>query len=131
MSQENVDRFLELVEAFNRGDIPAILRGVDPEIRFEHRIAALQGKYAGLDGMRDFFADFVEHFESSQIDCADVRDLGDRVLGLGTLHATGKGSGAETELPFTVVASFSQGQITHFIDFGDKKQALQAAGLEE
>ena len=53
------------------------------------------------------------------------------MLALGTVHATGKGSGVETELPFTVVARFRDGLITHFTDFGDRDQALEAAGLSE
>ena len=102
MSQENVDRFV----AFNRGDIPGVLRFMDPEIHFEHRLAALQGSFVGLDGVRGWFADLVEHFGAWRIYCEDVRDLGDRVLALGTIRATGKESGVETELPFTVVARY-------------------------
>ena len=131
MSEENVDRFVKLIEAFNRSDIPGALRFMDPEIRFTHRLAGLQGDYTGLDGIRGFFADFAEHFESWQIHCPDVRDLGDRVLALGIVHATGKGSRAETELPFTVLARYRDGRITRFTDFGDKDQALEAAGLRE
>ena len=51
MSQENVDRFVKTVDAFNRGDIPGALQFYDPEIQFEHRLAALQGSYTGLDGV--------------------------------------------------------------------------------
>ena len=131
MSQKNVERFESQVEAFNHGDVPGVLRFMDPEIRLEHRLAALEGDYFGHDGVRAFLADLAEHFEASQIDCPDIRDLGDRVLGLGTVRATGKGSGAETELPFTVVARFRDGQITHFTDFGDRDMALEAAGLSE
>ena len=67
-----------------------------------------------------------------EIDCPDVRDLGDhRVLGLGTIRATGKGSGVETELTFATVATYRNGRLTHYIDFGDRDQALEAAGLSE
>jgi ketosteroid isomerase-like protein len=131
MSQENVDQFVASVEAFNRMDIPGLLRLLDPEIHFEHRVAALEGTYSGLDGVRGFFVDFAEHFEALHVDCPDIRDLGDRVLGLGTTRATGIGSGAETELTFAVVAEYRDGLMTHFIDFGDRVQALEAAGLRE
>ena len=81
--------------------------------------------------MERLFDDIAEHFDSLKVECPDVRDLGDRVLALGTSRLTGKGSGVETELPFTVVASFSGGRMTHFTDFGDRDQALEAAGLSE
>ena len=131
MSQENVDRFVRVIEAFNRMDIPDVLRFMDPEVQFEHRLAELEGSYAGLEAVNGFFADVVEHFDALKVDCPDVRDLGDRVLALGTTRLTGKGSGVETELPFAVVARFRDGRMTHFTDYGDKVQALEAVGLEE
>jgi ketosteroid isomerase-like protein len=131
MSEENVELFRAGIEAMNRRDIEGVLQGMDPEIRFEHRIGALQGSFVGLDGVRGWFADLAEHFDSWRIDCEDIRDLGDRVLALGTVHATGKESGAETELPFTVVARFKNGSVTDFTDYADRGSALEAAGLRE
>jgi ketosteroid isomerase-like protein len=131
MSQENVDRFVNAIEAFNRGDVPGVLRFMDSEVRFEHRLAALQGEFVGLDGVRGWFTDLAEHFDDLRINCPDVRDLGDRVLGLGTLRATGKESGAETEQTFAAVARYRDGRVTEFIDFGKEDQALEAAGLSE
>jgi ketosteroid isomerase-like protein len=131
MSQDNVDRFVKGIEAFNRNDVPGALRFMDPEIHFVHRLAALQGDFVGLDGVRGWFADLGEYFENGKIHCPDVRDLGDRVLGLGTLHATGKGSGVETEETFAVVARYRDGLMTEYTDFGDIDQALEAAGLRE
>jgi ketosteroid isomerase-like protein len=131
MSQENVDRFLEGIEAFNRHDIPGQLRLMDPEIVWEHRLAELQGKFVGPEAVAGWHTDLNKHFQAVEIDCPDVRDLGDRVLGLGTVRATGKGSGVETELPYTAVASFRDGLCTHFVDYGDRDRALEAAGLSE
>ena len=41
----------------------------------------------------------------------------------------GKESGVETKMPFTVVAEVSNGLVTHFVDYGDREKALEAAGL--
>lgn len=131
MSQENIDRFVAGIETFNRGDRPGIFRHWDREVRFEHRLAGLQGNLAGLDAVRGWFEDASELFETWQIHCQDVRDLGDRVLALGTVRAIGKESGVETEMPFTVVATMKEGLVTQFIDYGDKDQALKAVGLTE
>jgi ketosteroid isomerase-like protein len=81
--------------------------------------------------VRGWFADLGKYFENGKIHCLDVRDLGDRLLGLGTLHATGKGSGVETEETFAVVARYRDGLMTEYTDFGDVDQALEAAGLSE
>jgi ketosteroid isomerase-like protein len=131
MSQENVDVIRAAIEAMNRRDIESVLSLMDPGVRFEHRLAALEGNFVGVDGVRGWLADLVENFDALQIHCPDIRDLGDRVLALGTIDATGRTSGVETELPITVVAQFEEERITHFTDFGDKAQALEAAGLRE
>jgi ketosteroid isomerase-like protein len=49
----------------------------------------------------------------------------------GTTQTIGKESGVETELPFTVVVAFRNGRMTHYVDYGDRDQALEAAGLRE
>jgi ketosteroid isomerase-like protein len=131
MSRENVDAMRAGIEAMNRRDIEAVLQGIDPEVRFEHRLAALQGSFVGIDGVRGWFADLVAHFDTWQIHCTDIRDLGNRVLALGTIQATGAESGVETELPLTIVARYEDGLLTHFTDFGDRAKALEAVGLRD
>jgi ketosteroid isomerase-like protein len=131
MSQENVDLVRGAVEAMNRGDIEGFLQLMDPEIRFEHRLAALEGSFAGIDAVRAWFADLVSIFDTWHIHCTDIRDLGDRMVVLGTIHTTGKESGVETELPLAVVAGLRDGLIIDYIDYGDRAEALEAAGLEK
>jgi ketosteroid isomerase-like protein len=131
MSQENVDRLVETIEAYNRHDVEGVLRLMDPEIEFDHRLAELQGEFVGAEAVRGWLADLDEYFESAHIDCSDIRDLGDRVLALGTVRAIGRESGVETELPYTVVASFRNGLVIRFIDYGDRDKALEAVGLSE
>jgi ketosteroid isomerase-like protein len=131
MSQENVEEMRAGIEAFNRRDIEGFLRFLDPEVRWEHRLAALQGNLVGVDAVRGWHDDLLENFSAWQVHCTDIRDLGDRVLALGTLRAVGKESGVETEAPWTVVATFRNGLVTHFIDYADRDKALEAAGLSE
>ena len=130
MSQENVHRFLEGIEAFNRGDVESWLETSHPDIVIEVGIAELEGGYSGHDGLRRFLADFAESFEMSELHCPDVRDLGDRVLGLGTLRTIGRGSRIENEAPVAFLASYRDGVCTHVKDYGeDRDAALEAAGL--
>jgi hypothetical protein len=139
MSQENLERFREATDAFNRWaatpdtDPLDFLRFVDPEVQFEPVQATLQGHhYVGLDGVRAWLADLAEHYERGHVDYTQIRDLGSHLLGIGTLRVTGRGSGIEIAVPMAVVASIRDGLITRFKDYGaDKDQALEAAGLRE
>ena len=131
MSEGNVERFLKATEAFNRGDKQAWLAAYDPDAVFEPQVAAMEGAYRGRDGIGAFMAAIADTFDGFQVHIADVRDLGDRVLALGTATGIGKGSGIEQQGPLAIVVSFRDGLITHFKDYGDKEQALHAAGLSE
>ena len=91
----------------------------------------LQGKLTGIDAVRDWFVDANRHFDRWTINLDDFRDLGDRVLALGTVQALGKESGVEVEMPYTVVVKVKDGLVTHFTDYGDREKALEAAGLSE
>ena len=131
MSQENVDRFRECIERWNAGDVEGLFRYFHPEIRFEHRLAELGGEVTGIEAYRDWVYESRQLFDSWTTDCDDIRDLGDRVLALGTVTAVGRGGGVETKMPFAVVAEFRNGLVTHFVDYGDREEALKAAGLSE
>ena len=129
MSHENVEKVLTLLDAFVQNDLEAVLRLADPEGRFEPQLAALQGTYVGHDGLRRFFADASESMSIAGVDCPDIRDLGDRVLAIGTFRISGTASGIEAQIPFAIVAAFREGLITDLRDYGNKGEALEAAGL--
>jgi hypothetical protein len=67
MSQENVDRFLEMADAFNRGDLDAASHWLGPEVVFEPLAAALEGNFAGPDGVRTFMAGLRDLFEGHRL----------------------------------------------------------------
>lgn len=131
MSRENVAAFLEATEAFNRGDVEAWLAFYDEDCVFEPLLTEIEGTYAGHAGVAEFIRAIGELYESFQVDLEDVRDLGDRVLALGTATGVGKHSGIEQRVELAIVARFHQGRVTHLKDFGDKTRALEAAGVSE
>lgn len=142
MSERNLTVFKAATRAFNRlasdtdeldsEDFGDWLAAMDPEIRFDPQQAALQGTYAGHNGARRWLADLRAHYGAGRIDYAEVHDLGDRALGLGTIHIVGRGSGIETDVPTAILVTFRGGLITRLQDFGaDREGALKAAGLWE
>lgn len=128
MSKQNAENLCAALDAFASHD-PPDLQFADPEVVFEPQLAALHGRYVGHDGIKRFFADARENLEVLEVDYPDVRDLGDRILAIGTFRVSGRGSGIETEVTFAIVATFRDGQMTHLKDFVDKDRALEAVGL--
>jgi ketosteroid isomerase-like protein len=131
MSGENVEIVRAVMNAFAREDLPAFLPLMDPEINFEPHLAGVEGSYRGHDGVERFFADAFESFEILDANYADIRDLGDQVLVLGTLRLNGRESGVQVENPLAIVARIREGLITYLKDYADRDQALEAAGLSK
>src|SRR5665809_87424 len=67
MSQENVDRFVEATEAFNRGDVEAWLEPFDTEVVFEPQVAVVEGASVGHDGMRAFAGTIGDLYDRFQV----------------------------------------------------------------
>ncbi len=126
-----MERFVEGAEAFNRGDMDAATDWLGPNVVFEPLAAAMEGDFTGPDEVRTFMSGLRDLFEVFEVRYTDVRDLGDRVLALGTTRSVARGSGIEQEFTLAVVATFKDGLVTHWKDFGDKAAALEAAGLSE
>jgi len=120
------------IEAINGDDVEALLTLCDSGVTFEPVRSSVQGAYRGHAGMREWWADTRETFESFHLEVDDLRDLGgDRVLALGTLRVRGQGSGVDAAFPSGTVATLRDGRILALKDYGDRAKALQAAGLSE
>jgi ketosteroid isomerase-like protein len=130
MSQENVDAFRRGTDAINRGelDIEALTH---PEVVFEPLRSRTEGAFVGHDGMRRFIADTDEMFEVFNATYPDVRDLGDRVLAVGSIRMRSRVSGVETDVPTAVIAEFRDGLLWRFTDYGDARSALHALGVRD
>jgi len=136
MSAENIKAFRRGVAATNRGDVDALLADLHPEVEFHAFMEELlggQGRvYSGHAGVREFFRDFNESFDRLHWEYPDIRDLGDRVLAIGTFRARGRLSGAEAETPLGVLVDYNMdGVATVVLSTADPGDALEAAGLSE
>ena len=95
MSQENVDRALELLDAFNRRDLDAFTALTHDQIEVESRLVAMEGGYHGHEGLRRWWEDFLGAFPDYDLELEELRDLGDVTLG----HMRGWGHGADSATP--------------------------------
>ena len=133
MSEENVELFRRGTDALERGgfDDALIEEIIHPDVIFEPLRAPVSGTYRGHEGIRRFITDTAESFDVFRFDRADIRDLGDRVLAIGTLHIRARQGRVETDVPTAGIATYRDGRLIHWKDFGDKGKALEAAGLSE
>jgi ketosteroid isomerase-like protein len=131
VAETNVEAFTAAVGAVANGDAEAGLVYIDPDVVFEPLRSATEGNYVGHDGIRRFVADTQETFDVFEPDFRDIRDLGDRVLAIGSIRVRGHASGAETDIPTAAVAWFRDGLLYRYKDYGEAKVALEAAGLRE
>ena len=92
-------------------------------------IAGVDRRHAGL---RRWFTDNRESFETFLVAFTDIRDLGDdRLLVIGTIHLRARGSGIETDVPTAAIATWREGLLIDWKDYGDSQEALEAVGLRE
>ncbi len=131
MSQENMRVFEKAMLAASRGDIEAFLRHVDEDIVWIAARSAVEGAYHGHDGLRKFFADNDESFDVFEPDFREVRDLGDRILAVGSIHIRARGSTVETDIPVAGIFTFRRGKLLRWEDFRERRLALEAVGLSE
>jgi hypothetical protein len=110
MSQENVDRALELLDAFNRRDLDAFVALADDGIEVESRLVAMEGGYHGHEGLRTWWGDFLGAFPDYNLELEELRDLGD--VTLGHMRGWGHGAGSATPLvdPFWIPMRWRNGK---------------------
>ena len=104
MSQENVDAFKRAIEHLERRDVESILKDLDPAVEWHPAFTALLGGetsvYHGHQGAREVIQQFWEVFSQAHFEVAEIRDLGDQVLAIGTMRVRGAESGADVESPW-------------------------------
>ena len=130
MSQENVELVRRAFGASSRGDAETLVALCGPG--FKMHLVGVAGEpvyYAGASGIREFFRDLAESWDAFGYEALDIRDLGDRVVVLGTVRARGRTSGIDVEAQRGWIVELRDGRITSIRSFRDPQKALEVAGL--
>jgi len=114
MPEDNAELLRRAVDAYNRQDVEALLRELDPAVEWHPAVPGAIGSdlvvYRGRAGIERMFSDFAEVLTEIEFEISEIRDLGDRVVAIGTLRTRGKASGAVTEAPYVNVADLRDGK---------------------
>jgi ketosteroid isomerase-like protein len=133
VSVENVDVVRQLVQAFNRRDLPVMAEWFDAEIEWMPGgpAAVERPVYRGLDEVTGGFATTWETWDVFRLEEHEVRDLGESVLWLGRSHLRGGASQLDLDQEFAVHLLMDRGRIVRMHGFAAWREALQYAGLRE
>jgi len=126
---ENIEIVKQLMDAFDRRDIDALVALATPDLEWFPVFAArVEGDvYRGRRGIEAFLGDLGETWEEFRPMPEQYRDLGDRVLALGRLKTRGRSSGVPVDSPWAGIYDLRGGAVSRIRTFLDHDEALQAA----
>jgi ketosteroid isomerase-like protein len=134
MSQENVEIVRRVWAAVEGRDTEAVLAFYDPDIVWQDRTGALElqdHSYQGHEGVRQFWREWLEPFETFEAHSETFIDAGDNVVVGFRLSGRGKASGAQVEWRLWNVYTIRNGLVILIQAFETEGEALEAAGLSE
>jgi ketosteroid isomerase-like protein len=132
-TNDNLERYREALDAWNRRDLVWILEQAAPELEFHtaQLFPGLEPVYHGREGMVEFWTTFIEEpWALFRLDVESIELTGEgKVLALITFHAVERKSGEEVTHSYAHLATF-EGELVSRIDaFTDWDEARHAAGL--
>ena len=132
MSQENVGRYRQGIDAFNRRDLDAFLALADPGVVGVSRVLAIQsGTWEGHDGTREWWNDLLGVFPDFKIETVWVREAGNLTVSELRNQAHGEGSAAPLDEQVWQVTEWRDGLVVRWQMYAIQDEALEAAGLSE
>lgn len=133
MSQENVQRTYQAIEAFNRRDLQGHLELMDPELEFMPYEVYLEGgdAFRGHAGVRQWWEDLFAVLPDVRAEIFEIRDFGSRTVVHGRLYGRGAGSGAPIERTMWLVNEWRGDKEVWWGAFGSEEEALEAVRRSE
>ena len=115
MSHENVEMMRGLYEAFNRGDIQAVLDKMGENITWKEADGdAYVGPQAVLNGL---FNNLGNNWDAFAVTPEEFLDAGEHIVALGTYTGSNKATGVSLRLPFAHVWGLDKGRLVRFQEY--------------
>jgi ketosteroid isomerase-like protein len=129
MSSESKQVIQRMYDAFQRGDVDAILANLTDDFAWNMPgPAPFAGQRSGREGMRQFFEEMGRGVEIDQFDVDEILSDGDKVVVLGRERAKIRATGATYESDFAHVYTLRGGRVSHGRVFSDTSAAAAAWG---
>jgi ketosteroid isomerase-like protein len=132
MSEADVAALIEGYDHFRRtGDFRDEL--FDPEFVWD--MSTFTGwpeaqTYSGVEGAREFMADWISAWDDWELGIEDVRDAGDKVIAIVRQRGRAKSTGLPVDMRLAMVWSFRDGKQIRMQAYDDPAEALRVNGLQ-
>jgi ketosteroid isomerase-like protein len=132
VSQDNLVKAREFIEAYNRRDFDAAVESFDPLVEWVLPERQSADSCVGPARIRRFWEQLDEHMEELQLVPQEFVDAGERVATRLRHRGRGKGSGVELDQElYHQVISFREGRMVRIEYFAEWAEALEAAGVAD
>jgi uncharacterized protein len=132
MSDENVQFVLDGYARFNAGEKVPELDFFTPDVVYhaapEDPDAAV---HRGIDAVRGQFARWVEAYPDLTVEPVEAKGHGDKVFLWVRFSGHGEESGVPVKMELAHVLTMRDGKASRIVEYLDRAEALEAAGLSE
>jgi ketosteroid isomerase-like protein len=131
MSEGNLELIRRLYRAMDARDVEAAAELADPEVEWIPDKRVGEPPIRGRDEVIRFFEERAEMFGEIRTEIERLSDVDDKVLAF--IHVTGSGvsSGAGFDIRIAHLWTLRDGVVVRGEGYGDRDQALEAAGVTE
>ncbi len=131
MSQENVEVVRRLYRAMNAHDVAGATELMSPDAEWIPDSRIGERPVRGREEVIRFFTDRAEMFDELRIEPERLSATEDRVLAFLSVTGRGQASHAAFEIRIAHLWTLRDGMLARGEGFGDRSEALKAAGLRE
>lgn len=129
MAESREDMVRRLYADWNAGERQVYPDLTHPDIELHTRFAMLGGEpYRGYEGIRQWMRDIDEQFGQWRLEITEIREQGDRMLVLGSIHIRGRESGVELDQPIGWIWDFRDDKFVRLETQLSHDEAIEAAG---
>jgi ketosteroid isomerase-like protein len=129
MSQENLEIVRGAFEAYNRGDIAAVLEAVDPNIVIVQPLELGGTTQHGHAGVIEALGMWPEEWDEYETDLVETIDAGEHVVVIARQRGRSRATGMELDARFSFLMTLRDEKIAGWRLFAHEHDALEAAEL--
>ncbi len=129
-SNANVETYRQLLAAFNRGGVDAVLDFFSEDVEVYDPDLPGDGTFRGRQGLRRMLEQMLSGAESTVVRGFELVPAGDRVVALTHTYTRGEGGNPSVEVRDAHTMTFREGKIVYWRLYLDRDEALSDAGLD-